>query len=81
MPDEHPPGVRIAGEQPSIPVGTAVNLSGGLPGAPDRLEPCSRRDQLELREGSAAKAPRPASGWRAGRDLPRRDGLGRVMTN
>jgi hypothetical protein len=28
MPDEHPTGIRIAGEQPPIPVGTAVNLSG-----------------------------------------------------
>ena len=27
MPDEHPSGIRIAGQQPSIPVGTAVNLS------------------------------------------------------
>jgi hypothetical protein len=28
MPDEHPAGIRIAGEQPAIPVGTVVNLSG-----------------------------------------------------
>ena len=28
MPDEHPTGFRTAGEQPPIPVGTAVNLSG-----------------------------------------------------
>ena len=28
MPDEHPTDIRIAGEQPPIPVGTAVNLSG-----------------------------------------------------
>src|SRR5262245_53485544 len=27
MPDEHPTDIRIAGEQPAIPVGTAVNLS------------------------------------------------------
>ena len=27
MPDEDPTGFRIAGEQPPIPVGTAVNLS------------------------------------------------------
>jgi hypothetical protein len=27
MPDEHPTRFRIAGEQPPIPVGTAVNLS------------------------------------------------------
>jgi hypothetical protein len=27
MPDEDPSGFRIAGEQPPIPVGTAVNLS------------------------------------------------------
>jgi hypothetical protein len=27
MPDEHPSGIRIAGQQPPIPVGTAVNLS------------------------------------------------------
>src|SRR5947209_17712944 len=28
MPDEHPTDIRIAGEQPPIPIGTAVNLSG-----------------------------------------------------
>jgi hypothetical protein len=28
VPDEHPPDIRIAGEQPPIPVRTAVNLSG-----------------------------------------------------
>jgi hypothetical protein len=28
MPDEHPIGIRITGEQPPIPVGTAVNFSG-----------------------------------------------------
>jgi hypothetical protein len=28
MPDEYPIGIRITGEQPPIPVGTAVNLSG-----------------------------------------------------
>jgi hypothetical protein len=28
MPDEHPTDIRIAGEQPPISVGTAVNLSG-----------------------------------------------------
>ena len=29
MPDEHPTGIRILGEQPPIPVGgAAVNLSG-----------------------------------------------------
>ena len=27
MPDEHPSGIRIAGQQPPIAVGTAVNLS------------------------------------------------------
>ncbi len=27
MSDEHSAGIRIAGEQPPIPVGTAVNLS------------------------------------------------------
>src|SRR5260370_22214706 len=27
MPDEHPTDIRIAGEQPANPVGTAVNLS------------------------------------------------------
>jgi hypothetical protein len=27
MPDEDPTGFRIAGEQPPIPVGTAINLS------------------------------------------------------
>ncbi len=27
MPDEHPTDISIAGEQPPIPVGTAVNLS------------------------------------------------------
>jgi hypothetical protein len=27
MPDEHPTDIRIAGEQPPIPVGTAVNVS------------------------------------------------------
>jgi len=26
MPDEHPTDIRIAGEQPAIPIGTAVNL-------------------------------------------------------
>jgi hypothetical protein len=28
MPDEYPIGIRITSEQPPIPVGTAVNLSG-----------------------------------------------------
>jgi hypothetical protein len=27
MPDEHSTAIRIAGEQPPVPVGTAVNLS------------------------------------------------------
>jgi hypothetical protein len=28
MSDEHPIGIRIAGQQPPVPVGTAINLSG-----------------------------------------------------
>jgi hypothetical protein len=28
MPDEHATGIRIASEQPAIPVGTVINLSG-----------------------------------------------------
>jgi hypothetical protein len=49
MPDKHPTGFRTAGEQPPIPVGTAVNLSGpngrGLLHAPPPLgEDCARAE-------------------------------------
>jgi len=39
MPDEYPTGIRIAGEQPAIPVGTAVDLSG--PNGHAKFAPCS----------------------------------------
>src|SRR5439155_16905917 len=39
MPDEYPIGIRITGEQPPIPVGTAVNLSG--PNGHAEFAPCS----------------------------------------
>jgi hypothetical protein len=40
MPDEYPTRIRIAGEQPAIPVGTAVDLSG--PNGHAKFAPCSR---------------------------------------
>ena len=52
MPDEHPPGVRIAGEQPSIPVGTAVNLSG--PNGPRGI--CSMLHSNHSSRGRSATA-------------------------
>jgi hypothetical protein len=39
MPDEHPTGIGIAGEQPPVPVGTEINLSG--PNRHAELAPCS----------------------------------------
>jgi hypothetical protein len=39
MPDEHPIGVRIEGEQPPIAIGTVVNLSS--PNDHAEFAPCS----------------------------------------
>ncbi len=44
MPDEDPTGFRIAGEQPPIPVGTAVNLSSERP----RIAACSNPLQVRI---------------------------------
>src|SRR5260221_13577424 len=55
MPDEHPTCFRIAGEQPPIPVGTAVNLS--RPNG--HAEFCSILYPLQVRIGAIKwKGPR-----------------------
>ncbi len=61
MSDEHPTRIRIDGEQPPIPVGTAVDLSG--PNGHAKFAPCSLSFP-SITSGRNGGAARTRLGWR-----------------